>query len=1386
MVAKMHSDIISISQLVSGFNKNHQIDQKEVVSRVKKLETSCHGGFSPQNESLRDRAIQTLETLKSCNLSTDAVQKVSETILSIQKAPHLPGPAQLAIFSDIDSPDWNSAIFGYMMDAAKSKVPFITSREMIIGKDFTDPNISRSATLVELKENLLKNHSEWNVFEHEGFLVFLPKDQTLESLDMKTDGTLKPISMLESLQGTPGKKDIHILKEMFSETPKRSKLIFIAGHGGMESTAAIKEKNYLPFLNFLNQQKCAGLTVTSCYSGGSSSLFYQPSEEIPKGVSFPVIVRSIGDFPSHSNQKAEENLKHYLDELALFVEGPTEATLQQAMKMLKGVEEGKWEKDAVNYAKIYFPHPPQSPGGFRPVGESNKTFSLTYAKLKGLEVGEKPISIKKGVEYIELHPLVIKAPMIIEEGNPVLLSMIPSQSHHLLNSIQLKNTTPEKFLKDIVVQHSIWELTLNKSFFISDLAPWKEVALSMSGDFSYCLYRDGDQYYYRNLKEYLQQPPIPLTPLQYALELNRIVKNSRASNDAVRTTTGGQETEAVFSEELQKQFPTLSKLSDIVNLTERKDLSEKEKESLVFYLMDMGRNDLALQFFKKENLSPNMKNLIGIPLICSAVKKGDLEFVKHLIEKNVDLNVDFIVSPLQVAIELGNEAIVSEFLQDKQLKVGTLDNRGWTPISAAVGKHPAIFEELKKRGASINTVSKRGYTPLSKAVFLNDTESIDELLKAKADPNLGNPSALKSAMLQGNLELLGRLIQEGGKVFEKNGSDEILFHEALKISDPEIIEYLLTLPDCKLEPEAIAAVIQSGNIKKIELIQNTGVKIPDDLKFSPTVSFALDSGINIFIALEEWKIVETLMKWIGTNPISAQIIGSLMIAKNPKKLEEYIRTGLIHPDSIFQQVAVAAEEDFGRYKDLLIACVEKGADVMAQPEFGSSPFAKAINNKNKDIYKILLKGVKDISIDTAGKLIEVGDIEIVKIIVGMGVDLKADPLFCKAVQTENLEIIEFFIQNGVDINPKTEGVYLPMEWAANAENPKILERLVELGGDLNRHGKARRASPFAILASKGNFDRIEWALQKGAEINPKNPQGETPLEAAGTNIATVKSLVELGAQWTETAAANVVQTGDLEFIRTSQQAGANIGTEKAYLAAVKTGNVEVLKMVRKAGGSIRPETITESQLLLEAYRAGGKNMFLEVLPLGGTLYPMERYNLWDLITIKGDMESFKAYLKHETDLQIPYGQAIRNNQLPMVLEVEKIDTSKTLKLSNDTFYYSIFTEELVDMMKHFFDQGFSADMEIYGNSLLIQAVTNSRPKALQLLLEMKVDPNQTIDENITLPPTPVLIYAIRKNDLPIVKELIEAGATISPDVITEANKMGNAEILLLLKDHSHG
>jgi ankyrin repeat protein len=92
---------------------------------------------------------------------------------------------------------------------------------------------------------------------------------------------------------------------------------------------------------------------------------------------------------------------------------------------------------------------------------------------------------------------------------------------------------------------------------------------------------------------------------------------------------------------------------------------------------------------------------------------------------------------------------------DAGIPVNLTNDSGDTLLMlAAYHGHESTVAALLERGADPNRINDHGQSPLAGAVFKNETGIVEALVAKGADPAAGEPSALDTARMFGNTELL--------------------------------------------------------------------------------------------------------------------------------------------------------------------------------------------------------------------------------------------------------------------------------------------------------------------------------------------------------------------------------------------------------------------------------------------------------------------------------------------------------------------------------------------------------------------------------------------------------------------------------------------------------
>lgn len=171
------------------------------------------------------------------------------------------------------------------------------------------------------------------------------------------------------------------------------------------------------------------------------------------------------------------------------------------------------------------------------------------------------------------------------------------------------------------------------------------------------------------------------------------------------------------------------------------------------------------------NKQIDMGDGVKITFLTHAAGKGDLDFVKYLVDRGADVNLNTgakngDLTPLINAARSDNISIM-EFFFAKKAKVDGTDNKKTTPLMHALesGKYAAAKYLIEKK-ANVKAVNMYGVTTLMFAVTSGNIECIKLVLNCKVDVNKKNKNgetALLLADQRNSNEIMELLIAAGAK-----------------------------------------------------------------------------------------------------------------------------------------------------------------------------------------------------------------------------------------------------------------------------------------------------------------------------------------------------------------------------------------------------------------------------------------------------------------------------------------------------------------------------------------------------------------------------------------------------------------------------------------------
>lgn len=337
---------------------------------------------------------------------------------------------------------------------------------------------------------------------------------------------------------------------------------------------------------------------------------------------------------------------------------------------------------------------------------------------------------------------------------------------------------------------------------------------------------------------------------------------------------------------------------------------------------------------------------------------------------------------------------------------------------------------------------------------------------------------------------------------------------------------LLEIPNIKgSTPLTVAASFGHTEIVKYFIKKGANINACNNYGNTPLHYAAWASDFDSFKALRENGAILDIKNTQGQTPLQyACMGGNLEIFKYCVSNGIDVNAKIDDGSSIMHWAAYGGNIEIFKYLE------SKGIDANIKDKDGSPPLFWAASGKRQEMVKYLI-GEKKSDINQS--------------------DNKGNTPLSSAIQAGSLEISQYLLEKGANINQKLEDNKTLLMFAAQANNPDLIQLLIDKGCDVNAfddfgstalinacgHGNFESVKALIKNSAKLNPglckretctnsghtplhaasfwypEIVEYLLEKGADVNVKNLEGETPLHYAVGSDSTriVAILCENGA-----------------------------------------------------------------------------------------------------------------------------------------------------------------------------------------------------------------------------------------------------------------------------------
>ncbi|XP_052427405.1 poly [ADP-ribose] polymerase tankyrase-2 isoform X3 [Carassius gibelio] len=469
--------------------------------------------------------------------------------------------------------------------------------------------------------------------------------------------------------------------------------------------------------------------------------------------------------------------------------------------------------------------------------------------------------------------------------------------------------------------------------------------------------------------------------------------------------------------------------------------------------------DLAPSALLKERLAYEFR---GHSLLQAAREADMARFKKHLSLETINFKHPLTQETALHCVSTSpypKRKQICEMLLRKGANVNEKNKDFLTPLHLAAEKsHNDIIEVLVKHEAKVDAVDHLGQTALHRAAHLGHLQTCRLLLSAGCDPLITSLQGFSPSQLAN--ESIQEILQEGSCTGNSDTDRQLL--EASKSGDLEVVKKLCTL--------------QNVNCRDAEGRQSTPLHFAAGYNRVAVVEYLLQHGADVHA-----KDKGGLVPLHNACSYGHYEVAELLV----------LHGALVNVADLWKFTPLHEAAAKGKY-EICKLLLQHGADPTKKNRDGNTPL-DLVKDGDTDVQDLLRGDAALLDAAKKGCLSRVK-----KLCTPDNVNCRdtqgrhSTPLHL-AAGYNNLEVAEYLLQHGAEVNSQDKGGLIPLHNAASYGHVDVAALLIKFNACVNATDKWA-FTPLHEAAQKGRTQLCALLLAHGADPTLHNQEGQSPLD----------------------------------------------------------------------------------------------------------------------------------------------------------------------------------------------------------------------------------------------------------------------------------------------------